>query len=204
LTKENVAYLVGGIAFGFVFGFGAFHAVTNRPSRPLEARESEATGPAGPMAPTQSGPASGASAPMLQEINALKLRVQEKPDDLQALTRLANLYHDAGLFQQALGFYEKAAELSPGDPDLLTDYGTTLQALGESERALLQFARAQKVNPRHWQSLYNTAVVLGFHMHRYDEAEAAIRRVEDIIGTGNPDVAKLRDALAADRKRTGT
>jgi tetratricopeptide (TPR) repeat protein len=204
LTKENVAFLAGGIAFGFVFGFGVFHAVANRPSRPLQAAESQLTAPAGPMAPTQGGPSSSSpSAPMLQEINALKQRLQEKPDDLPALTRLANLYHDASLFDQALGFYARAVELAPADPDLLTDYGTTLQAVGDSERAILQFARAQKANPRHWQSLYNTAVVLGFHMHRYDEAESAIKRVEDIVGPGNPDVAKLREALAADRKRVG-
>jgi tetratricopeptide (TPR) repeat protein len=151
------------------------------------------------MAPTQMG--QGGAAPMLQEINALKRALESDPDNVVTLVRLANLYHDAGMFQQAIGFYETAAEADPRNPDVLTDLGTCYQAIGANDEALLRFARAQQADPTHWQSLFNTAVVLAFSLGRFDEAEGALQKVEAILGAQAPQVEKLRGAIVQARSR---
>ncbi len=207
MNRDNLAYLAGGLAFGFLFGFGVFRILEHRPAKQLAAAAgvvaaAPVPGPAGTMAPTQIGPG-GAGAPMIEEINGLKRVLQNDPGNVRALTRLANLYHDANMFQQAIGFYEKALQVTPTDPDVLTDLGTCLQAIGENEKALDSFSRAQKADPAHWQSLFNTVVVLSFKLGRFDEAEAVLNRL-DRLRPSSPDTARLRDALASERaKRAG-
>ncbi len=201
MKRENVAYLAGGLAFGFLFGFGVFHTISNRPDKQLAriAGDAAIPAPAGPMAPTQvgqgpDGPGAQAGAPMLQEINSLKRTLATEPDNLPALTRLGNLYQDIGQWTQAIAFYEKALAVAPKDPDLLTDTGSCYMNLKDPQRALDLFDRAHRADPRHWQSLFNKAVLLGIHLGRLDEAEAALREVER-IQPSVPEVGQLRQAL---------
>ena len=106
-----MAFLFGGLAFGFLLGFGLFRSIETRPGQiATPAASSEIPSPMGPAAPTQTP---GGAAPMIAEINALKERVQSNPKDAQAWTRLANLYQDAGMFQPAIEFYQRAIELAP-------------------------------------------------------------------------------------------
>ena len=107
MKRENLVYLVGGLAFGFLLGFGIFHTFEFRPAAQAARAggvAAEIPAPAGPMAPTQVGPRGGAQgggardggAPMVQEINALKRILAQNPQEIHALTRLANLYQDIG------------------------------------------------------------------------------------------------------------
>ena len=59
MTRENVLFLVGGLAFGILIGFGTYHAYQSSPSlahAPVE--EGNVPAPQGPPAPTQRAPAS--------------------------------------------------------------------------------------------------------------------------------------------------
>jgi tetratricopeptide (TPR) repeat protein len=150
------------------------------------------------MAPTQTG--AGAEAPMVAEINELKRRLQENPQDLSAATRLANLHHDVQMWDQAAVFYEKAVALSPDDPDLLTDLGVCYRALDRFGDALEMFSRAQAADPDHWQSLFNTAVVAAFDLGEYDRALEALEPLERKVPP-LPRVTELRQAV--ERARDG-
>ncbi len=156
--------------------------------------------PAGPMAPTQTGPGTNSAAPMVAEINELKSRLQNRPDDVGALVRLANIYHDVSMWEQAITFYERALELRPDDPDVLTDAGTCFKGLGQFERALELFDRAREVAPEHWQSLFNKVVVAGFDLGRFDVAVAALEQLE-AMDPPPPRTDQLRQAL--DRRMAG-
>lgn len=209
MKRDNVAYLAAGLAFGFVFGLGLFHTLAWRPEAQLAAGGAGAEtppSPAGPMAPTQTqgaapagAPPAGA-APMIARINDLKRRLQADPKDAAALLELANVYHEVGMFEQAIGFYEQAMAITPNDPDLLTDLGICYQKLRNNDHALELFARAQSIDPKHWQSLYNTVVVLAFQLGRLDEAETALRRLE-AAHPGLPQTSELASALAQERSR---
>jgi TPR repeat protein len=203
LKREHVAFLLGGLVFGILFGFGLAHAIANRPGTVAAAGEgTEIPSPAGPPAPSQvpsggqvpSGAQGGGGAPMLAELQRLQQQVRDHPDDAAAWTRIANLYHDAGMYSQAVGFYEQAATLLPGDPNVLTDLGVCYRGAGDPEKALQAFARAEKADPRHWQSLYNQVVVYGLDLKQPAQAQAALRRLE-AVNPQAPGLAALKEAV---------
>jgi tetratricopeptide (TPR) repeat protein len=107
---------------------------------------------------------------------------------------LANIYHDAAMWDQAVGYYLRAIEITPGDPDLITDLGICYRGQRKFDEALAQFDRAQEINPDHWQSLFNTVVVAGFDVGQYDRAEAALQRME-AMQPQPPKTSELRDAI---------
>jgi len=179
VNREQLTFLVGGLAFGVLLGAGVYHAVATRPDTALEPAAATAPPmPRGPAAPTQT--AASAAAPMIAEINRLKGVLQGEPTNAAALRRLGDLYHDAGMFQQAVGFYERALALQPQNADLLTDLGVCLRGLGEFDRALERFAQARRADPRHWQSLFNTVVVAASDLGRFDLAAEALGLLEAI------------------------
>ncbi|HEX5042106.1 MAG TPA: tetratricopeptide repeat protein [Candidatus Polarisedimenticolaceae bacterium] len=200
MKREHVAFLLGGLAFGLLLGFGLAHALATRPGGvPVQEAAGEIPSPAGPPAPSQipmgGAPGGGGAAPMMAELQRLQQQVRDHPDDAAAWTRIANLYHDAGMFQQAVGFYEKAVTLLPNDPNVLTDLGVCYRGAGDSQKALEAFARAEKADPKHWQSLYNQVVVYGLDLKQPAEAEAALRKLE-AVNPQAPGLAALKEAVA--------
>jgi len=204
LKREHLAFLVAGLAFGFLLGFGLFRAIATRPGATPSEASSEIPTPAGPAAPTETvnGAPGGAGggAPMMAEINALKERVTKDPKDAQAWTRLGNIYHDARMYPQALDFYKRVLELAPADANVLTDSGICYQEMQQYDKALEMFARAQKADPSNWQSLYNTVVVAGLGLGRFDVADPALQRLQQLRPDA-PNLAELRSAL--DKARAG-
>jgi len=202
VNKQQLAFLLAGIAFGTLLGYGWFNAMDKAPAEHAAVAPGPAAAPAGPRAPTQVG-TSGAEggAPMMREINALKQRVQDEPQDAEALARLANVYHEIGMWQQAVDWYVKALEVTPGDPDMLTDMGVCYRGLGEYDRALSLFDEAQALHPEHWESLFNTAVVAGFDLAQYDRALTALDALEQL----NPEAPRLGELRAAiEQAQAGT
>jgi len=196
LKKDHLAFLFGGLAFGFLLGFGLFRAIDTRPGRAQATSESgEIPSPMGPSAPTQTV---GGGAPMMEEINALKDRLVKSPKDVEAWTRLANLYQDAGMFEPAVSFYQHAIELAPQNANLLTDSAICYQELRQFDKALELLERAQKADPGHWQSLYNIVVVAGLQMGHFERADAALARLQQ-IHPGAPNLDQLRAALGKAR-----
>ncbi len=133
------------------------------------------------------------------EINALKGRLQKNDKDVEALVRLANLYQDAAMWEQAADYYGRAIELRE-DPDLITDLGTCFRGLRQFDRAIDSFARASALAGDHWQSRFNFAIVSGFDLGQYDAALAAVDWLEALDPTP-PNVAELRHALERARNQ---
>lgn len=206
MRKDQVVFLVGGLAFGILFGFGAFHAWYGAPN--LEgpgagAGSARATGPMGPPAPTQVAPQGNAGgAPMVAEINELKRLVQEDPTNLAAWVRLGNLHFDVQMWDQGAMYYEKAVELEPHNPDVMTDLGTCYRGMKQFDKALETFERAHRLDPNHHQSLFNTAVVAGFDLKQFDRAEEALNAME-AMNPPPPRLDELRQAIARERAAAG-
>ena len=195
MTKENLAFLAGGFAFGMLAGVGLFSAMQSGPDRDASAAGlASVPQPAGQTAPAQAGGGMDANDARVVEINELKRRVQQDPANLPAVTRLAHLLHDAQVWDQAADYYEKAIDLSPNDPDLLTDLGICYRGLQRFDDALAIFARARAVNPEHWQSLFNAAVVAAFDLGDYD---LAMESLDPLVGMDPPPprVLELRQAV---------
>jgi Tfp pilus assembly protein PilF len=180
VKRDNLAFLLAGLAFGSLVGFAAYHSFATRPNTEIAMANMAGPGaPRGTQAPTQTGgPNTGGGAPMMAEINALKRALQADPNSEEALLRLANIYHDAGMFEQAAGYYERVVELAPHNPNVLTDLGVCYRSMRQFDRALEKFAEARRVDPQHWQSLFNAAVVAGFDLGQYDVADEALDAIE--------------------------
>jgi len=203
MKKDHLAFLLGGLAFGLLFGFGGYHTWFAAPrldgSNPFANPVTKTpTMPAAAPAPSQ--PAAGA--PMVAEINELKRLVQQDPGNVAALVRLGNLHFDVQMWSQAAGYYEKAVEVEPNDADLLTDLGTAYRGMGQPDKALGAFARASAADPKHFQSLFNTVIVAGFDLGQFERAEQALQALEALTPPP-PRLDELRHALEQARAQAG-
>jgi cytochrome c-type biogenesis protein CcmH/NrfG len=187
VKKEQVAMLVGGFAFGVLVGFALAQVAGGTPQQPggIESSRQRTTAP---QAQTQAG------APMMKEIGKLREVLKLDPRNLQALTRMAHLYHDARMWPQAVEFYEQVIELVPENPDIMTDLGTCYGGMNRNEEAVAMFRRANEADPDHWPSLFNMVIIAGMNMHDFETAEAALARMEE-IPAARDQVPQLRHAL---------
>jgi cytochrome c-type biogenesis protein CcmH len=153
-------------------------------------------GAAAAAAGAPAGAAGGASgAPFLEQLGQLERFVAANPEDADAALQLANTYFDVENWGGAAGAYQHYLELRPNSPDVLSDYGVSLQRLGRADEALEAFDQAQKLEPDHWQSRYNEVVVLAFDLKNYDAAEQVLDELRE-LQPGNPDVERLANAVA--------
>jgi len=205
VKKDQLVFLLGGLAFGFLFGFGVFHTWYKAPNLDGHAR-AEAT-PAAAV-PTSAPPAgqpmgqANSAAPMVGEINELKRMIQDDPTNVAAFVRLGNLHYDVQMWQQAAGYYESAIGLQPDNPDVMTDLGVCYREQGQFEKALEMFEGANRLNPNHHQSLFNVVVVAGFDLQQWDRAEKALEALE-AMNPKPPRIAELRAAIERQRAAAG-
>ena len=178
--------LVGGFAFGVLVGFG----LAQIGGGPEQVRAAQA--PQQRQAPPPSQAQAGA--PMMEEIGKLREVLKLDPANAGALKRMGNLYHDAQMWPQAVEFYEKAVELTPDDPNLLTDLGTCYGGIQRNDEAVAMFHRANGIDPNHWQSLYNIVIIAGLNVHDFETAEAAMTKLAT-LPAGQQQVPRLRQLL---------
>jgi tetratricopeptide (TPR) repeat protein len=134
---------------------------------------------------------------VFQQVAALKEAIEKNPKDIDALVRLANMYHDAGKFDQAIEYYKKALDVEPKDPNIRTDMGICLRELGRADEAIAQFRTSLQYQPQHWQSWLNLAVVTLFDTNDLKTATEALAKVEQ-LNPGFKDLPLLKEEL---RKR---
>jgi cytochrome c-type biogenesis protein CcmH/NrfG len=90
--------------------------------------------------------------PLLQKLNT-------NPNDTSTLVELGNIYYDASQWTPAIGYYTRALNQTPANPDVRTDMGISYYYSGDPDRALKEFDQALKDDPRHSQTLFNVGVV---------------------------------------------
>jgi serine/threonine protein kinase/tetratricopeptide (TPR) repeat protein len=71
-----------------------------------------------------------------------------RPNAVSLYSDLGNALYDASRYPEALAAFEKAIELSPGSSVNLTRAGVTAQLMGERQRALEFYERANAIQPR--------------------------------------------------------
>ena len=215
MNKDNLLFLMGGILVGFVTAYLFFEAMASRqPPRltpqmraqivsgeegggGMSAAGGEAPAGGDANAPAAAGGAQGGG-PAMAEIQQLRDFVEKNPNDAQAVRQLADLNFNISNWQRAQELYNHYLELKPNDPDVMTDLGITYRETQQFDKALDLFRRSKQVAPDHWQSLYNEVVVL-MDMKRTDEANQVMAELQK-MQPGNPDVAKLAEAVARQRK----
>ena len=113
----------------------------------------------------------GGGAGVEQRIAIAKQLVAQNPKDVQAWISLGNDYFDSRQLQLAVDAYAKALELDPKNPDVLTDQGVMYRDLGQYDKALANFLKANQTAPAHMQSLMNAGIVYAYDLKDPKRAE---------------------------------
>jgi predicted Zn-dependent protease len=207
MNKDQIRFLVSGILFGFLVGYIIAYAV-HEPRVVQEAAPVPAAGnmgmgqsvpqtAGGPAGDAGSGPGGGNEqmmAQVFQEISALKAALEKDPKDTRALLRLANMYHDARKYEEAVQYYRKALEVAPKDVDARTDMGICLYEMGMADDAIAQFRTSLSYDPKHWQTWLNLGIVSLSGKNDLKTATEAFGKVEE-FNPGFKDLPMLKDAL---------
>ena len=137
-----------------------------------------------------------------QQIAELEGLLAANPDDAGLMTAMGNLLFDAARWPDAREWYERSLQVSPGDPNVLTDLAVVYRNLGESKRTIELLDQAIAVNSDHWQAWYNKVVVYQFDLHEHGAAADALRTLQELkkINPSIPDLSELeKEVLGSSR-----
>ena len=168
MKKENVVFVAIALIVGVLGGYLIFSISSNK----------EAPAPAGgiPLG-------AGTAADYRQRIATAEKIVADTPTNRQAWVQLGNDYFDTGQPQKAINAYGKALDLSPNDPDVLTDQGVMYEQVKRFDLAIANFEKAQQIDPNHLQSQYNMGMVYANDLHQPDKALKAWSRYLQLDST---------------------
>jgi len=145
--------------------------------------------------------ASGADAQRLrQQVAELEGLLAANPNDAGLMAAMGNIYFDASRWPEARDWYEKALQVSSGDPNVLTDLAVVYRNLGEHERSIELLDQALAADPDHWQALYNKVVVYQFDLHQHDDAAEALKSLQELKKSNSaiPDLSGLEQEVHGD------
>lgn len=137
--------------------------------------------------------AGGPPAAVMQELTALRARLAKNPNDIAALVQLGDMEFDAQQYDKAGGYFRRALALDPGNPDVRTDYATTLHESGHDLSALAELNRVLRERPGFPAALFNRGVVLQAIGRRTD----AIADFRAYLKHAPPNDARADNARAA-------
>ncbi len=143
-----------------------------------------------PPQPPQGGRTNATANPRLMEqARELESLLAKDPNNYDHLVQIGNVEYDMGDYFKASDYYEKARTLRDDSPDLLTDLGVCYKETGKPQQALDLFDHAAAMNPNHWQSRYNAAVVRLFDLNDPAGAKIELDKLKT-IKVSDPEVAK--------------
>ncbi len=200
MTKDFLFGGAVGLAIGLVIALFTFQI--GRAGGLLRPPEPVVAAPIGGVGAPPPAAAPPAGAPDLDaHIAATKRLVEANPKDRRAWVTLGNAYFDGDRPQESIEAYERALQLGPDDPDVITDQGVMYVALRQFDKALANFQKANRLDPDHRQSLFNIGVAYA-GLEDLDRAEEAWSRVIQ-AAPGTPDAERARAAIAQLRARRG-
>lgn len=129
-----------------------------------------------------------------QKIGELKNIVAADPGNFQAWVALGNEYFDSNQFMDSIEAYDKALEIQPDSPNVLTDQGVMFRRLGWFDRAIQNFTKANEIDPSHATSVYNLGIVYRYDLQNFAKAQEAWIKFLEINPTG-PGSDRVRQDL---------
>jgi cytochrome c-type biogenesis protein CcmH/NrfG len=111
-------------------------------------------------------------------ITAMQQVVARDPKNFEAWVQLGNDYFDTRQPQKAIDAYTRALEIRPNSPNVLTDQGVMFRDLGQFDKAVQNFQKANQLDPKHVQSLFNLGVV---YLHDLKQPKKAIDTWNKVI-----------------------
>jgi tetratricopeptide (TPR) repeat protein len=173
MKSDAIAFGIAGVLFGLIAGWmiGSQQAAL-RPGAAPAAQQTTASSSSSAAAPTT-------RAAVLDEnqVTALKSVAERDKSNPQPRTQLANLYFDAERYDDAIKWYVEALRLAPNDVNVSTDLGVCYYYTNQPDKALEQFDRSLKLDPKHAKTLLNVGIVKAFGKQDLDGATQAWQQV---------------------------
>lgn len=174
MNRYTILGLVVGLVLGVFIGYQAGSTVGHGSGAGGSAAVPVMPG-AQPM--PQGGMPPGGDPEHLRRIAQTQSIVARDPKNVQAWIQLGNDYFDTQQPQKSVEAYGRALELRPDDPNVLTDQGVMYRALGQFDKAIANFEKANRADPKHVQSLFNLGVVYANDLGQPKKAVEAWTRV---------------------------
>jgi tetratricopeptide (TPR) repeat protein len=114
-----------------------------------------------------------------QQIAELEARNAANPTDPLPMVMLGNLRFDAGHWQAARMWYERALELEK-KPDVIIDLAVVYRNLGQYDRGLELLEQAIGINPAHPVAWFNKVVIYHYDLHDHGAAVEALQRLKEL------------------------
>lgn len=184
MNKEITLYIVVALLVGLLGGYLVFSLASGKKQVDV------------PTAGIPMG--AGSPADYQARITEAEKIVAKDPKNLQAWVSLGNDYFDTSQPQKAIEAYGKALELNPNNPDVLTDQGVMFRKVGWFDKALANFEKAQQVDPKHLQSLYNIGVVYIEDLKQQDKALKAWAKYLEMDST-SPTAQQIKSVMQRSR-----
>ncbi len=119
-----------------------------------------------------------------QKVKILEEIVGKEPDNRSAWVQLGHNYFDSNQPMKAIEAYDKALAMDGNDPDVLTDQGVMFRRIGWYEKAIENFNKANQLNPKHLQSLYNLGLVYRDDLMDKEKAKEAWTKYLEVAPPG--------------------
>ncbi len=177
MNRYSILGLAVGLVLGVFIGYQAGSSVV--PAGPPAAMQAMPQGMP-PQMPPQAAMPPGGDMEHQRRIAAAQAIVARDPKNLQAWIQLGNDYYDTHQAQKAIEAYGRALELRPDDPNVLTDQGNMYRELGQFDKAIANFQKANRADPKHVQSLFNLGIVFAHDLKQPQKAVEAWERVVKI------------------------
>jgi tetratricopeptide (TPR) repeat protein len=165
LKKESILICVVSLVVGFLLGF-----LIGSSGNGAKSVSNTASIPSGSGSPTD----------YTSRIAEAEKIVAQDPKNLNAWLSLGNDYFDTEQAQKAINAYGKVLEIEPNNPNVLTDQGVMYRKVGWYDKALANFEIAQKIDPKHVQSLFNTGVVYAVDLKDPVKAQPYWKKILEI------------------------
>lgn len=141
-------------------------ALSGQPAKPPEGGRTAATG----------------NPRLLEQARELDGLLAKDPNNYDHLVQMGNTQYDMNDFVKAADYYERARTIKDNSPDVMTDLGVCYKELGRPQKALELFDKAADLQPEHWQSRYNAAVVRLFDLNDAAGAKTEVERLKKLQG----------------------
>ena len=117
------------------------------------------------------------------EIDQLKARLFDNPEDFEALSTLGDRYFESARYLEAIQTYDKALVVNPMCADCWNDKGLAQYYMGDPKSALESFDKAIAIDPEYVHVWLSKGYVL-FSVGKYQEAIPVLNKVKELDTTG--------------------
>jgi tetratricopeptide (TPR) repeat protein len=172
MKSDAIAFGIAGVMFGLIAGWviGSQQGTARAPAASTQAAAAPQPGAGG----------SGTRAAVLDEtqVKALQTVAEREAANATPRVQLGNLYFDAERYPEAIKWYGDALKIVPNDVDVNTDLGVSYYYSNQPDRALEQFDRSLKLDPKHAKTLLNVGIVKAFGKQ---DLEGAVKAWQEVI-----------------------